>query len=1143
MEYNFNELLDEMIPPQDMRPAERRPREPDAFMIRPHVFSMGSMQGPIFRQGFRMEVDHSIVSLNFLEQNLFFRIAFDDAPFECPILQARCPIDDLQSVSLIRREHTLEATLTVTLRRPPRIEADFRRMESAYEGLEIRRATEIDWSPDAVEEDGSGAPGTMPRGWRVRTPMKFGLWLTYRFEFICFKSSDFERVLVSLSRLRTLERPGAEKIAVDPKASRDTVVAARGAAGEPFEGSDADPVDQWLADANYPFDARYLLLGLVSQGLLLPVEVPQIIHQLWPVDRRTRTAVLRALFRLDRRALVGPLAEEQIRRLTRHLPAPRASRDDRPLPPDRVAMRRAVVTPTRVLLFPEVIETGNRVLRAWPAETRAGRFLRVGFADEDGRMRIIRSIVRAEAVDPNGGILARILNVLTHGVWIAGRHYVFLAAGESQLKDHSCWMVCEDGNFTADRVRKEMGDFSGEHVVAKYAARMGLCFSATRHVADLKQSDIEPLGDVKHGTYTYTDGVGNCSQALATLCARALGSDQAAPSAVQIRMGGIKGVLSVHPHLKLNEVCIRRSMKKFDSPSRGLGVMKVSRYAPAHLNRQAICIMSALGMNTHALLEAFKAQIRHAENLELELQALDTSRHPAKHIYKNAFLPVTKMIKAGLQDQLLLRNVLRCIKCQLLRDLKYKARVLVKDGAFLMGIADEYEVLEEGQIYCAVTPSGTNSRRVITGQCTIFRSPCIHPGDARLVTAIDHPAFQDFPLTNVVVFSAKKAARDLPSMLGGRFFHHRYSSLLTRCRVSQEETWMAIFTLSFTTKNCSMDPTFYANNQQPHTTSRITKEHEPMDYTPVKPIQKDKVEISDIRGFVVDFIKSDILGIVASDHQALADRFGPEHPDCIALAKLNSDAVDFAKSGVPVHIPDWLRPIRYPDFMGRGPECSYPSSRVLGMMYRLIEPAPEYQPLSEICIDTRLTSKRIQPAYLQAAGMMKQNYDVDLEGIMRQHCLCEAEIIAGVSVMSDQKRRRAADDAIRGPVREGMETLHAQYRREARRFVKANPSGNSLETWAIACYQVTHVEEYRTRWVDALNHSRRGSAAVSDDGSEDGEYGEVTRRDLISFPWLWAHEICHSLDDAVIKEEEEEEEDISYHWRNQWENESDSEEE
>jgi RNA-dependent RNA polymerase len=130
--------------------------------------------------------------------------------------------------------------------------------------------------------------------------------------------------------------------------------------------------------------------------------------------------------------------------------------------------------------------------------------------------------------------------------------------------------------------------------------------------------------------------------------------------------------------------------------------MKVSRFAPAHLNRQAICIMEALGMNTLELLAKYKQQIRHVENLELELQTLDTSRHPAKHVYKKAFIPVTTMIKAGLVDQRLLQNVLKCIKCQLLRDLKYKAvketqlifsklvltggqRVLVPDGAYLMG--------------------------------------------------------------------------------------------------------------------------------------------------------------------------------------------------------------------------------------------------------------------------------------------------------------------------------------------------------------------------------------------------------------------------------------------------------------------------
>ncbi|KAJ7076679.1 RNA dependent RNA polymerase-domain-containing protein [Mycena belliarum] len=1096
MEYNFNGLLDEMIPPNDMQPPERKNREPPAFLVRPHLFSMGSMQGPIFRQGFSVEVDYSMLSLSFSDQEIFFRISFDNAPYLCPALQARCPIEDLQSVQLVkdRTRRNNEGTLTVTLRRPPRLEGDFRRMYDKGDGPGIRRATELDWSPDAIEEGKAGAPGTMPRGWWARSPMKFGLWLTYRFTFVCARASELERVTVSLSRLRTLERPGTDKVEIDPEADPD-VVLPDGVPRTPFEGTDAYPVDKWLKDAKYAFDARYLIVGLVSQGLILPIEVSDIMHPLWPVHPSIRPVVLRALFRLERRALVGPLAPAQILKLIRQLPE---RPHQRGLPADRVAMRRVIVTPTRVLLFPEAIETGNRVLRAWPAQMRAGRFLRVGFADEDGRIRVNSRIAAVDEYDPDTGILARIRNVLLNGVWVAGRHYVFLAAGESQLKDHSCWMVCEDGDFTADRVRAEMGDFSAEKGVAKYAARMGLCFSATRHVVELTQEDIEPLDDVKHGTsptYTYTDGVGNCSQELATMCAQTLGSDQKEPSAVQIRMGGIKGILSVHPHLERNQVCIRPSMIKFASPLRGLGVMKVSRYAPAHLNRQAICIMSSLGMNAHALLQAFSRQIAHAENLELELRTLDASRHPAKHIYKNAFLPVVQMIKAGLNDQLLLRNVLRCIKCQLLRDLKYKARVMVPDGAFLMGIADEYDVLEEGQIYCAVTPTGANSRRVITGQCTIFRSPCIHPGDARLVTAVDHPAFQDCPLTNVVIFSTKKASRDLPSMLGGGDLDGDFYTVI------------------------------YDKDLQ------ITREHAPMDYTAVPPIKRDKVEIEDICEFVVDFIKSDVLGIVASHHQAVADRFGPEHPDCIELAKLNSDAVDFAKSGVAVHIPSHLRPVRYPDFMGRDAEFSYPSPRVLGMMYRLIEPAPEYTPLSEICIDTRLTSRRILPTYLKRAGEMKQNYDVDLEGIMRQHCLCEAEIIAGVSVMSDQKRRRAADDAIRGPVREGMEVLRAQYRRDARRFVKENPSGEGLENWAIACYQVTHVHDLRVRYVDALNASRRGSAAVSDDGSEDGEYSEVTRRDLISFPWLWAQEICHSLDNAVIKEEDEEDEDMSYLWR------------
>ncbi|KAJ7849210.1 RNA dependent RNA polymerase-domain-containing protein [Mycena olivaceomarginata] len=905
---------------------------------------MGSSQGPIFRQEFRVEVDHAMVKLNLDEQNLFFKIPFNDAPFRLPILQATCSIDDLESVRLTKGP-LRTATLT---------------------GRASGRATELDWSPYGIKEGQvSDAPATTSPGMLGAHPNE--------------------------------------------------------------------------AEARYPFEARYLVAGLVSQGLVLPIEVSDIIHKLWPESLSTRLAVLCALFRVERRTLVGTLAQAEIRKLVHQMQGSRAREPS--LSSDRVYMRRAVVTPTRVLLFPEAIETSNRVLRAWPAEMNAGRFIRVGFADEDGRLEINRRVTTAVVgvhcrVDPHGGILARIRNVLRNGVYIAGRHYVFLAAGESQLKDRSCWMVCEVGDFTADRVREEMGDFSEEHVVAKYAARMGQCFSATKHVVDLLETDIEGLDDIRHDKYVYTDGVGNCSQELATMCAETLGSDQKLPSAVQIRMGGIKGILSVHPDLEGNQVCIRPSMEKFQSPLRGLGVMKVSRFAPAHLNRQAICIMEALGMNTLELLAKYKQQIRHVENLELELQTLDTSRHPAKHVYKKAFIPVTTMIKAGLVDQRLLQNVLKCIKCQLLRDLKYKARVLVPDGAYLMGIADEHDILEEGR-------------------------------------KIDVPRF-----------SRRLGGGDLD----GDFYTVLYDKGL-----------------------------------------QITRVHKPMDYSPVRPVPKDNITIDDICDFAVDFFEKDVVGAVANAHLALADQHGPDHPSCLELAQLHSNAVDFAKSGVAVVIPQRLRPERFPDFMDRKPDRSYPSPRVLGKMYRLIEPAPEYQPSFNICIDKRITSKIVSLRYLQAAGMMKQNYDIDLELIIRRYSLCEAELIAGVSITSDRKRQRAADDANRGPVREAREDLSYRYRREGRRFVKANPTPNGLENWGIACYQITHVEKHRSRWVDSLNHSRQGSAAVSDDGTDDREYSEVTRRELISFPWLWAHEICRSITVGVIKEEEEEDEDLG--WR------------
>jgi hypothetical protein len=83
--------------------------------------------------------------------------------------------------------------------------------------------------------------------------------------------SDLKRVTVALSRLRALDRTGTEKIAVDPEAKPD-LISSSSSNRNPYIGTDSYNVDKLLAEARYPFEARYLVAGLVSQGLVLPIE-------------------------------------------------------------------------------------------------------------------------------------------------------------------------------------------------------------------------------------------------------------------------------------------------------------------------------------------------------------------------------------------------------------------------------------------------------------------------------------------------------------------------------------------------------------------------------------------------------------------------------------------------------------------------------------------------------------------------------------------------------------------------------------------------------------------------------------------------------------------------------------------------------
>ena len=116
-------------------------------------------------------------------------------------------------------------------------------------------------------------------------------------------------------------------------------------------------------------------------------------------------------------------------------------RPSRPLSSHAVLVRRALVTPTRLLLCPPEQETSNYVLRNHP--NHIDRFLRVQFADESEPMFYadIWNDHRDEPVPPNmgkfcpgRGMVGRVRRVLQGGLEFSGRKWKFLAAGGSQLK-------------------------------------------------------------------------------------------------------------------------------------------------------------------------------------------------------------------------------------------------------------------------------------------------------------------------------------------------------------------------------------------------------------------------------------------------------------------------------------------------------------------------------------------------------------------------------------------------------------------------------------------------------------------------------------------------------------------------------------
>ncbi|KIY45410.1 RdRP-domain-containing protein [Fistulina hepatica ATCC 64428] len=594
-----------------------------------------------------------------------------------------------------------------------------------------------------------------------------------------------------------------------------------------------------------------------------------------------------------------------------------------------------IITPTSMILEGPYPEQSNRIIRRFLPKDHES-FLRVSFMDE-GRLqyRFDRDIDAKAFVDMRVGKLLR------EGLEIAKRTFRFLAYSQSALKEHSVWFmksfldVKNGKSVTASLIVKSIGRFDDAtmHCPARYAARLSQAFTATDESITVEVEEIMPdLPDIEtpDGRYCYTDGVGTISQDLARdiwvklrQTRKRVRRSRNKPAAFQVRFQGSKGMLSVDHKLSGRAICLRKSMIKFQAPDSNVVEIARAFDRPGRyfLNRPLIMLLEALGVPYETFKKyqdmAVEDVHRATHSLENAARMLETYGLGTSFRLTSVLLDLEKLGIDCLPGDEFYTKMIEFAMNHVLRVLKNKARIPVPGAWTLVGVCDVHHYLKENEIFACVKPLDSNEKIFLEGPILISRSPTIHPGDAQVVNAIGPPPpdspFAKQPLPNTVVFSVE-GHRPVPSMLGGGDLDGDLYNLIPLQEL----------------------PDF-----------QLKRTYSAALYTPApKKTVSAPSTMLDVADFVVDYIVSDVLGIIAINWLIIADQSRESILDenCLILSQLHSDAVDYPKSGQPVslasiprlkHIakPDW----NAPETVNINTSRYYPSQRAIGRLFRAID--------------------------------------------------------------------------------------------------------------------------------------------------------------------------------------------------------------